>query len=394
MRKRGVAAYSVLLVGLVVACGSASSNGGATVPANGDDAGVAGDDAGSGGSADTGPAPNPDDGPPAGNPDGHCALPAEAQQESVASPRTVVGSGTPESCTSDAFVAAVAKGGVVTFDCGPSPVTISVTTTANVFNDTGPVVIDGGGKVTLSGGGKNRILYMNACDPSHGGYSTGVSGDCNEQVTPKLTVQNLTFTDGNVQLGNVEAGGGGAIYVRGGRFKVVGCRFFHDSCDALGSDVGGGAIRMLDYPKAGSVNRPVYVVNSTFGGKTGYGNACANGGALSSIGASWTILNSVFSDNQATGHGANSGDGGNGGAIYNDGDTMALNVCGTLMENNHANEGGSAIFFVSNDKTGTVAVTDSILRNNPKGTFETPGLPGMYVLASAPPTVTNSTISP
>src|SRR5207248_3350258 len=67
---------------------------------------------------DSGPPTDPDAGPPAGNPDGHCVVPPEAQAESVATPTTVVGTGTPASCTSDAFVAAVAKGGVVTFDCG------------------------------------------------------------------------------------------------------------------------------------------------------------------------------------------------------------------------------------------------------------------------------------
>jgi hypothetical protein len=337
-----------------------------------------------------GPPTNPDDGPAAGNPNGKCAVPAEAQAESIANPKTVVGTGTPASCTSDAFVAAVANGGVITFDCGAAPVKIEVSATAKVHNDKGPVVIDGGGKVTLSGGGKTRILYMNACDPTNGGYASGVAGDCNEQVTPKLTVQNITFVDGNIQLGNVEESGGGAMYVRGGRTKIVNARFFHNSCDPSGSDVGGGAIRVLDFPKAGSMNRPVFVVNSTFGGKAGFGNTCANGGALSSIGTSWSIYNSLFSDNHATGHGANSGDGGNGGAIYNDGNTIALKVCGASMEDNHANEGGSAIFFVSNDKSGTIAVTDSVLKNNPKGTFET--LPGMFVQAKGPADTTGSTI--
>lgn len=140
------------------------------------------------------------------------------------------------------------------------------------------------------------------------------------------------------------------------------------------------------------MNRPVFVVNSTFGGKAGFGNTCANGGALSSIGTSWSIYNSMFSENRATGTGANDGDGGNGGAIYNDGNTIALNVYGTLMENNRANEGGSAIFFVSNDKTGTIAIADSTLRNNPKGKFETAGLKGMFVIAKTAATVTNSTI--
>lgn len=39
----------------------------------------------------------------------------------------VVGTGTPESCTEAALNAALAGGGGVTFDCGTSPVTITVT---------------------------------------------------------------------------------------------------------------------------------------------------------------------------------------------------------------------------------------------------------------------------
>src|SRR5215218_3483837 len=81
-------------------------------------------DKGSGaGDGGGGPVTNPDDGPPAGYPDGHAAIPAAGQAEDVSSPTTVIGTGTPASCTGDAFVAAVAEGGVVTFDCGPDPVT-------------------------------------------------------------------------------------------------------------------------------------------------------------------------------------------------------------------------------------------------------------------------------
>lgn len=57
-----------------------------------------------------------------------------------------------------------------------------------------------------------------------------------------------------------------------------------------------------------------------------------------------------------------------------------------------ANEGGSAVFFVSNNKTGTITITDSITRNNPRGTFETPDLPGFFVIAKQPAIVTSSMI--
>jgi hypothetical protein len=116
----------------------------------------------------------------------------------VSSPTTVVGTGVAASCTGAAFVAAVAKGGVITFNCGPDPVTIVLAHTANVFNDKGTkLVIDGGNKVTLSGGGKVRILYMAACDKAQV-YPPG-PGDCNTNPGVQLVVQNITFVDGNAK---------------------------------------------------------------------------------------------------------------------------------------------------------------------------------------------------
>ena len=96
-----------------------------------------------------------DDMPAPGNPDANCPVPDEAMEEDTTAPDRVIGNGTPESCTGQAVVDAVALGGVITFDCGPDPLTIALEETAKIFNDTGPeIVIDGGGKVALSGGGQ------------------------------------------------------------------------------------------------------------------------------------------------------------------------------------------------------------------------------------------------
>jgi hypothetical protein len=329
---------------------------------------------------------------PAGNAGGICVPPADARAEDVSAPTTVVGTGTPASCTGDAFIAAVAVGGVITFDCGPSPVTIRLTRTARVFNDRGPkVVIDGGGKVTLSGGGRVRILYQDTCDPAQ----VWTTSHCQDQPTPALTVQHLTFVDGDATGETFDGGGGGAIFARGGRLKVVGCRFFGNTCDTRGPDVGGGAIRALSQ----SQGLPVQVVGSTFGGAPGLGNSGSNGGALSSIGVSWNVLNSLFTDGGAVGVGANPArpgtpGGGSGGAIYLDGDTFSLSLCGSRLQDNTAREGGGAIFFVSNDRTGTMTIDRSTLLHNPSLGFETAGYPGIFVLASGPPVVTGSIIAP
>lgn len=325
----------------------------------------------------------------AGNPAGHCPVPAEAQAEDSSNPDVVVGNGTPASCTSAAFVAAVAAGGVITFDCGPAPVTIVLTETAKVFNDTGPrIVIDGGNKVTLSGGGQVRILYMNTCDPAQ----VWTTPHCNDQDHPRLTVQNLTFADGDAS--GEDPGGGGAIFVRGGRFKVVNSTFVRNRCDDVGPDVGGAAIRVFDQFQ----DLPVHVTRSTFGGGPTLGNVCSNGGGLSSIGVSYTVWNSLFSHNRAIGNGANpkrpgTPGGGSGGAIYNDGNTFALRLCGARIVENHANEGGGAIFFVSNNGTGTLAIEHSLLAANPSLGFETRGLPGIFLLGDPSPEIIDSVIT-
>ncbi|HEX5496380.1 MAG TPA: hypothetical protein VFX70_17595 [Mycobacteriales bacterium] len=328
--------------------------------------------------------------PAAGNPDGHAAVPAGAAAVDTSHPTRVIGDGTPASCTSAAVVAAVAAGGIITFSCGPDPVTITMRATARVRNDHGPlVVLDGGGRVTLSGGGVRRILYLDTCDKAQ----VWTTSHCQDQQYPRLTVQNLTFADGNSTGELSEGGGGGAILDRGGQLTVVNSRFVRNRCDSTGPDLGGAAIRALSQWHG----LPVYVVDSTFGGAPGQGGTCSNGGALSSIGVSWVVLNSVMTYNTAIGRGANPAKqgtpgGGSGGAIYTDGNTYTVRIAGTLIEHNHANEGGGAVFFVSNDRTGTMSIEGSTLRANPSDGFETSGFPGIFFLGAHDPTVTGSTI--
>lgn len=334
------------------------------------------------------PLANPADGPPAGWAVQPCDVPAEAGPGDVSVPDSVVGTGTPESCTARAFIDAVALGGAITFDCGPDPVTITLDTPARVFNDGIPdVIIDGGGLVTLSGGGRSRILYMNTCDPD----LVWTTNHCNDQDHPRLTVQNLTFADADSR-NEAESDGGGAIWVRGGRFKVVNSRFFNNDCADSGPDVGGAGIRVFDQFE----DRPVYVVNTTFGGEEGYGNQCSNGGGISSIGVSWTIINSLFSFNRAVGNGGNPAEngtpgGGSGGAIYNDGNEMTLSICGTLIEQNQVNAYGSAIFFVSNNHTGNILIRDSIIRGNTGGSWNRDGFMGISAHDDTPIDAENST---
>jgi hypothetical protein len=311
---------------------------------------------------------------PVGNPDADesCDIPSDAALEDVSSPTTIVGTGTAGSCTADAFISAVEAGGVITFNCGAAPHTIVLDRPAKVRNDHGPrIVIDGGGQVTLSGGGTTRILYMNTCDEAQ----TWTTSHCDNQDHPQLTVQNLTFIDGNSK-NESENDGGGAIFASGGRFKAVNTRFFNNVCADSGPDVGGAGLRVFQQFE----NRPAYVVNSTFGGAPELGNVCSNGGGLSSIGVNWHIINSLFSHNRAIGNGGNPAQdgttgGGSGGAIYNDGNTLHLKLCGTKIEDNTVNAFGSAIFFISNNHQGTLELEKSVIANNHGGSWY--ALPGI-----------------
>jgi hypothetical protein len=206
---------------------------------------------------------------------------------------------------------------------------------------------------------------MNTCDENQ----VWTTSHCQNQDTPQLTVQNLTFANANSKS-ETTYDGGGSIWVRGGRFKVINSRFMNNVCADSGPDVGGGGIRVFSQYN----NLPVYVVNSTFGGSDGVGNVGSNGGGISSIGVSWTILNSLFSYNHAVGNGGNpatsgTAGGGSGGAIYNDGNTMTLSLCGTRIEYNQVVAFGSAIFFVTNDHTGNIVIDSSVITNNIGGSW-------------------------
>ena len=314
----------------------------------------------------------------AANSAGSFPVPPAGRAVNTRHPNHVIGNGKPASCTSAAVVRDVAAGGIITFNCGPKPVTIVMTATASVIKTRHLVVLDGGGLVTLSGGGKRRILYSDTCA---GTWSTD---DCVDQPYPQIVVQNIGFEDGyngahqatctaNIPkcwYGGVD--GGGAVYVEGGQFKAVHSQFVDNRCYAYGPDLGGGAIRAL----AQYQNRPVYIVGDTFDG-----NRCSNGGALSSISVQWNVLNSAFTNNKAVGWGANPAShgtpgGGSGGVIYLDGQNDNVLIAGTVMNDNRAREGGGAVFDVVDSGWGALTFNGSHLHNDISGQFQT--FPGVY----------------
>jgi len=347
--------WLVVPVLVVAACSGHSSSNGASVDAG---RGGSGSGSGSGGgltfdAGHDGKTPSP--------PAATCALPAPPVDTTT--PATVVGTGTPASCTEAALDAAVAKGGVVTFDCGPSPATITVTAEVPVTVDT---TLDGGHKITLSGGKTTRILHIKSAW---------------NVATPLLTVQNLTFTDGyttDVPNTTSTSEGGAAIFEDGGSLSVIDCTFTNNQCATSGEDVSGGAIN-------GQGVGTLVVEGSTFTGNVG-----SNGGAIGTQDEDVTVVNSTFDGNKATGTGGNPGNGGDGGAMSYDGTLVSWTMCGDTFSNNSANASGGAIFRVAyNDEA--VTIDRSTFDGN--SVDPTSGNAGGLYLEYATVTLTGTTIS-
>ena len=307
------------IVGIVAACGSSGSSGGASTDGGAGESGGSSGGSGSGSSSGTdGGSHTGYDGAAPPPPADTCALPA--MPVDVSKPTTVVGNGTPASCTEAALDAAVAAGGVVTFDCGSAPTTITVKAEVPVTKDT---TLDGGKLVTLSGGMKTRILHIKSAW---------------NVATPLLTVQNLTFTQGyttDVVDTKSTSQGGAAIFEDGGSLTVIDCTFTNNQCASTGQDVSGGAIN-------GQGVGTLIVEGSTFTGNSG-----SNGGAIGTQDEHVTIVNSSFAGNSATGSGGNPGNGGDGGAMSYDGAMIPWIMCGDTFSMNHANAQGGAIFRVA-----------------------------------------------
>jgi hypothetical protein len=311
----------------------------------------------------------------AGNPHGSCSagVPAGGQPADTSHPTTVIGSGTAASCTFTALEAAVTKGGIVTFDCGASPLTIAVTSTLNVPTNTN-TVIDGGNTITLDGGGAIQILSFDSAN-----------FQANEN---RLTLQHIALVNGKKTPTQAiptaptpcsqgwDDGEGGALYMRDGNLTVIDAVFMNDQAALLGPDTGGGAIYILG-SKHGAL-----IVSSTF-----TGNTASNGGAVGGLFAELDVYGSLFSGNIAAGSGANNNDpaqcsamnngqnevgsGGNGGALYSDGNSVNVVLCGDAIEDNAAGTAafGGGLFFTSDDMMGTLTLTDTTMTNDTGGSW-------------------------
>jgi hypothetical protein len=65
----------------------------------------------------------------------------------------------------------------------------------------------------------------------------------------------------------------------------------------------------------------------------------------------------------------------------------------SVITGNSAREGGGALFFVSDDKTGTLTIERSQLHDNPHAGFQSVGYPGIFFLGQGHPMVLASSLS-
>ena len=269
--------------------------------------------------------------------------------------------------------AAIAAGGIITFDCGTDPVVIAITATLDIRTDV-DTVIDGGQLITLDGGNAVRIMSFNSANF--------------QALETRLTLQHLRLINGKTtpteEIPTAPApcsqgwndGEGGALYMRDGNLTVIDCIFENNQAALLGPDTGGGAIYVVG-SKHGTV-----IVGSTF-----MDNQASNAGALGGLFCEHHIYNSLFSGNTATGHDANNNDpsmcsamnngqneigsGGNGGAIYSDGQDVNIVLCGDKIVDNHAGDNafGGGVFFTSNNYGGSLSITDTTMTGNTGGSW-------------------------
>jgi predicted outer membrane repeat protein len=181
----------------------------------------------------------------------------------------VVGTGTAASCTDAALDAALAGGGLVTFNCGgPVMIDISMGTGTKTIN--ADTTIDGGALITISGGSSVRVFTVNS----------GVN----------FTVRNLTIANGRADQGSsaaMSSGGGISFSDNGnGKLTVTNSAFTGNSAAGYGGAIASSATLM--------VTNSAFAGNSaaTADGFAGQGGAIWSNGPL-------TVTNSTFAGNSA-----------------------------------------------------------------------------------------------
>lgn len=222
-----------------------------------------------------------------------------------------VGAGTPASCTEAALDSALAQlyagitapGGLLTFNCGPNPHTIVLTSQKNLADATS---IDGGDLISLSGGNTTRIFNVAAGTDVEIRNLTLLNGFADENggailvlgnATPGATPTTLRLS--SVALSNNRTGAsGGAIYG-----KNADLRLLNTSIQLNTAPDGGGGVAWL--------GGGVYMTNTAI-----IDNSATFGGGMAIENAIVDLRQSMFSSNTATSANTNLDNFGDGGGLF------------------------------------------------------------------------------
>jgi hypothetical protein len=294
---------------------------------------------------------------------------------------TVVGSGTPSSCSEAALAAAIPAGGVITFNCGGGQPVIPFSFTLVVGSSNPPVTIDGNNSIIFDGtgittgmiavfGDGTSIPYVTfkRLQIANGNITTGLNAGGAIQNFGHLTLDTVTLRN-NLSSGagaifqepcngclmptlvtthclfQGNSTGGGAISIQGGIADIEQSTFIGNSA---GSD---GAIQIY--------GNSTFTVDATIAGCTFLSNTATFGGGAIGIellnpGSSVQIVNDTFTGNSvaASGHGA---------AIYAAAGPASITNC-TIAGNNGGTAGG-AVYFAAR----SIAMNNTIVASNSGG---------------------------
>lgn len=312
-----------------------------------------------------------------------------------------VGDGTPGSCTEAAFDSALAGGGLVDFNCGGSPVTITLTSQKTISADT---TIDGANLVTLSGGNSTRLFMVNLGTSlnledliltngsnSQGGaiYNDGTLMINNSLFSNNAALGGLggainnpgTLSIANSTFVNNFAGLIGGSLLNNGTATILSCNFINNQSADAGAIYNNGSMTIarsnfIDNTTTGGAGAGIYndandaVYTSVFSGNTTTGGS--GGGLYNVIYAQALVSRSSFINNGAPGS--------FGGGIANEGQ---LTILTDVFTGNYASAAlGGGIYSTSTNPTD---ITNSTFSSN----FG--GLAGGGLYISGPATVLNST---
>lgn len=259
----------------------------------------------------------------------------------------VVGSGTPESCTEAAFAAAFSTPGLVTFDCGPGPITITLSARYNV-----PVqaTVDGGNLVTLDSNTSGGMFLIENTDEFTLTNITLTGGRHHDHGA----IENFgTFTALNATFKEMNANPGATSHSP--FLWNLGTAVLRDSVvrDSVNFDDAGGPTQVIYNAAGAGPNASLRVENSQF---------IANyGGAIrSEFAGQVTVVNSTFQEN----YGRHSGIF----TSYSSMDGWAV-ITGSLFLDNDATFTGGMGAAVAHYNLGRVTITNTQFISNTASSF-------------------------